>query len=91
MHRRTALLVALPQPRHTASAAADVVASHAGLSGSVLPNEGAQTHAFGISTGPVAVFVRLSAPSPGGGGCSPVLAAKWLPLPTLQIIWMWNR
>eukprot|EP01043_Picozoa_sp_COSAG02_P082806 COSAG02_NODE_20953_length_808_cov_1.431594_2_plen_74_part_01 len=67
MHGRGTVLVALPQPRHGASAVADLVASHAGLCSPVLPNEGARTYAPGISTGAVAVCVRLRAPSPGPG------------------------
>ncbi len=73
MHRRTAVLVALPQPRHAASAAPDVVASHRGLHGSVLSIEGARTYASGIITGAVAVFLHFQRAQPGealaGRGC----------------------
>eukprot|EP01043_Picozoa_sp_COSAG02_P006945 COSAG02_NODE_203_length_29261_cov_20.960395_20_plen_81_part_00 len=62
MHRRTTVLAALPQPRHAASATADVVASHTGLCGPVLPIEGARTYGSAISTGAVAVFVRFKQP-----------------------------
>ena len=56
MHVRTTVLVALPQPRHAASAVADVVASHKGLRYSVLPIEGVRVHASAISTEALAVF-----------------------------------
>jgi hypothetical protein len=65
MHARTTDLAALPQPRHVASAAADVVASHRALDEAVLSIEGARTHAPTVSTGALAVFVRFSTPSPG--------------------------
>ena len=70
---RTSVLLALPQPRHVASAAADRVAAHSALAGPVLSIEGARTYAPAISTGAVAGFVRFSAPTPrfAGGGRSP--------------------
>jgi len=64
MHTRTTVLAALPQPRHAASAVADVAASHTGLRGPVLPIECVRTYAPGISTGAVAVFRAFSTPSP---------------------------
>jgi hypothetical protein len=63
MHGRTTVLVALPQPRHAASAAADVVASHTALTGAVLPIEDARTHAPTISMEALAVFVRFTRPA----------------------------
>jgi len=63
MHTRTTVLAALPQPRHAASAVADVAASHTGLRGPVLPIECVRTYAPGISTGAVAVFRAFSTPS----------------------------
>ena len=66
MHGRTTVLEALPQPRHAASAAADVVTSHRGLGGAVLSIEGTRTYASTISMGALAVFVRFSTPKPGG-------------------------
>eukprot|EP01043_Picozoa_sp_COSAG02_P014852 COSAG02_NODE_619_length_19446_cov_9.557141_20_plen_51_part_00 len=50
MHGRTTVLAALPQQRHAALVAADVVASHRALNGAILPIEGARTHAYAIST-----------------------------------------
>ena len=60
MHTRTTVLAALPQPRHAASAVADVAASHAGLRSPVLPIECVRTYAPGISTGDVAVSRAFS-------------------------------
>jgi hypothetical protein len=64
MHARTSVLVALPQPRHGESAAADLAASHTGLGIPVLPIECVRTHASAISTGAVAVFRAFSTPNP---------------------------
>ncbi len=63
MHGRTTVLVALPQPRHAASAAADVVASHGALHGPILLIEGVWTHVSAISTGDLAVFRASSTPN----------------------------
>jgi hypothetical protein len=63
MHGRTTVLVALPQPRHAAPAAADVVASHRDLDGAVLSIEGTRTHAPTISMGALAVLVRSARPA----------------------------
>jgi hypothetical protein len=65
MHRRTTVLVALPQPRHATSAAADVAASHSALNGTILPIEGARTHAPAISTGALDVFRAFQHAQPG--------------------------
>ena len=65
MHGRASVLVALPQPRQAASAAADVVASHRGLRCPVLLIEGVRTHVFTITTGALAVFRASSTPNPG--------------------------
>ena len=71
MHERTTVLAALPQPRHAASAAADVEASHRALYATDLSIEGARTSAPGISTGSLAVFRAFSTPSPAPpAGCS---------------------
>jgi hypothetical protein len=75
VHGRTTVLVALPQPRHAASAAADVLASYTALDGAVLPIEGARTHAHTISMGALVVFVRFGTPSPPAG-CPGVVAAS---------------
>ena len=64
MHTRTTVLAALPQPRHAASAVADVGASHTDLCGPVLPIECVRTLAFAISTGSLAVFRAFSTLSP---------------------------
>ena len=65
-HVRTSVLPASPQPRHAASAAADLVAPHSALDRPVPSIEGARTYAPGLSMGAVAVFVRFSAMlSPG--------------------------
>jgi ABC-type amino acid transport system permease subunit len=64
MHERTAVLAALPQPRHAASAAADVVASHGGLPGPVLLIEGDWTYALAISTGAASVFCAFQHAQP---------------------------
>ena len=61
-HVRTSVVPALPQLKHAASAAADLVAAHGALDGPGLSIEGARTYAHGIITGAVAVFVRFSAP-----------------------------
>ena len=71
MHERTTVLAALPQPRHAASAVADVAASHAGLCGPVLPIECVRTHASAISTGSLAVFRAFSTLSPPGAAARP--------------------
>ncbi len=63
MHGRASVLVALPQPRQAASAAADVVASHRGLRCPVLLIEGVRTHVFTITTGALAVFRASSTPN----------------------------
>ena len=76
MHARTTVLVALPQPRHAASAVADVVASHAGLCGPVLPIECVRTHASAISTGSLAVFRAFSTPSPAPNSSYAALVAS---------------
>ena len=60
-HVRTSVLAALPQPRHAASAAADLVAAHSALDSPILSIETARTYAPAISMGAVAVFVRFSA------------------------------
>jgi hypothetical protein len=79
MHRRTTILAALPQPRHGESAAADVVASHTGLSILVLPIEGARTHAPAISTGALAVFRAFQPAQPGPPARGSVLIAHhWI-------------
>ena len=73
MHERTTVLAALPQPRHAASAAADVEASRRALRATDLSIEGARTYAPGISTGSLAVFRAFSTPSPAPprrAGCS---------------------
>ena len=62
MHERTTVLAALPQPRHAASAAADVEPSHRALRAIDLSIEGARTYAPGISTGSLAVFRAFSTP-----------------------------
>ena len=67
MHARTTVPVALPQPRHAALAAADVVASHEGLCRPVLPIEGVRTHVSTISKGGLAVFVRFGGTTPSAG------------------------
>jgi hypothetical protein len=71
MHMRTTVLAALPQLRHAASAVADVVASHAGLCGPVLPIECVRTHASAISMGSLAVFRAFSTLSPPGAAARP--------------------
>ncbi len=60
-HGRTSVLSALPPPRHGKSAAADLVALRRALDTSILSIEGAWTHAHGIRSGAVAVFVRFRA------------------------------
>ena len=60
-HVRTSVLPALPQLRHAASAAADLVAAHSALDSPILSIEATPTYAPGISMGAVAVFVRFSA------------------------------
>ncbi len=64
MHGRTSVLAVMPPPRHGASGAADLAASHRALHALILPIEGARTYASGISTGAVAVFGRFSARTP---------------------------
>eukprot|EP01043_Picozoa_sp_COSAG02_P008623 COSAG02_NODE_280_length_25797_cov_66.644447_2_plen_75_part_00 len=71
MHGRTRVLAALPPPRHTDLAAADLTASCRALDALILPIEGARTYAPGISSGTVAGFVRFSAPSPVAAGSAP--------------------
>eukprot|EP01043_Picozoa_sp_COSAG02_P059132 COSAG02_NODE_7480_length_2993_cov_40.034900_2_plen_269_part_00 len=71
MHTRTTVLAALPQPRHAASAMADVVASHAGLCGPVLPIKCVRTHASTISTGSLAVFCAFTTLSEPGAAARP--------------------
>jgi hypothetical protein len=63
MHGRTTVLAALPQPRHAASAVADVAASHGALNGPILLIEGVRTHVSTISTGALAVFRVSSTPN----------------------------
>jgi len=63
-HGRTCVFVALPQPRHAVSAAADAAASHRASGAPVLPIEDARTHAPDISTGVVAVFPAFQASIP---------------------------
>jgi hypothetical protein len=65
LHGPTTVLVALPRPRHAASAVADVAASHGALNGPVLLSEGVWTHVSAISTGALAVFRATSTPNPG--------------------------
>ena len=66
MHARTMDFVALPLPRHTEQAAADLAAPPTAPGGSNLEIEGARTHRPTISMCVVAVFLRFSAPaSPG--------------------------
>ncbi len=65
LHGPTTVLVALPRPRHAASAVADVAASHGALNGPVLLIEGVRTHVSAISTGALAVFRASSTPNPG--------------------------
>ena len=77
MHTRTTVLAALPQPRHAASAVADVAASHTGLRGPVLPIECVRTYAPGISTGAVAVFRAFSTPSPAPRSGFRPRAVRW--------------
>jgi hypothetical protein len=60
-------LVALPPPRHGESAAADLAASHTGLSIPVLPIEGVPVYASAINTGALTVFTRADA-EPGDPG-----------------------
>ena len=62
-HGRTCVFVALPQPRHAVSAAADAAASHRASGAPVLPIEDARTHAPDISTGVVAVFPAFQHPT----------------------------
>ena len=61
-HGRDSVLAAPPPPRHGALGAADPVASNRALGAPVLSIEGARAYAPGISTGAVAVFVRLGRP-----------------------------
>ena len=70
-HVRTSVLPTLPQQRHAASAAADLVAAHGALDGPVLSIEGARTYAPSISMGTLAVFVRFSGPRRRQGTPSP--------------------
>ena len=60
-------MVALPPPRHGESAAADLAASHTGLSIPVLPIEGVPVYASAINTGALTVFTRADA-EPGDPG-----------------------
>eukprot|EP01043_Picozoa_sp_COSAG02_P053539 COSAG02_NODE_5925_length_3937_cov_11.918484_2_plen_73_part_00 len=64
MHWRTTVLVALLQPRHAASAVADVAASHGAVNGPILLIEGLRTHVSATSTGALAVFRASSTPNP---------------------------
>jgi hypothetical protein len=64
MHVVNSVLAALPLPRHGESAAADLTASHTGLSIAAPSIEGVRTHAFAISIGALAVFRAFSTPSP---------------------------
>ena len=68
MHERTTVLAALPQPRHAASAAADVEASHRALHTTDLSIEGARTYVPGIRMGVVVVFRAFSTSSPAPPG-----------------------
>jgi hypothetical protein len=57
---RTSVLAALPLPRHRESATADLTTSHRALGDPILLIEGAWKYTCVISTGAVAVFVRVS-------------------------------
>ena len=60
MHGRTSVLAVLPLPRHRESATADLTTSHRALGDPILLIEGAWKYTCVISTGAVAVFVRVS-------------------------------
>jgi hypothetical protein len=63
IHARNRVFSALPQPRHAASAAADVAAPHRALVSTVLSIEGARTYAHTTSMGALAVFLRFTRPA----------------------------
>ena len=71
MHARTSVLSALPQPRHAASAAADLAAAHRALCSLVLSIEGVRTYARAINTKVVPVFRAFQRAHPAGSRSSP--------------------
>ena len=82
MHARTMDFVALPLPRRTQQAAADLAASHRALGDPILPIEGARKQSCVTSAGAVAVFVRFSGPrrrqdgrTPSPGAPHPLLSS----------------